>query len=112
MHTDIKMKGKASSLENENYQDFLLSGGLEISKINYSAAESLPIRVDSAALTFNPENLTIKTFLFNYGTSDFQVEGTIDHHLEYFLSDGIIHGNIITKSDLIDSDEMMSALCL
>src|SRR5690606_15886792 len=88
LDADIALKGRMSSIEKEKYEDFNAIGTLKLMDMLYNSPD-LPdaVNVKSMLFRFSPKNLALENLDAKMGKSDFQVNGTIDNYLGYFLRD-------------------------
>lgn len=106
---DLNVDGYLSSLENEQYQDFKASGGLQVSDFLYeSDSLDYPIGVSAAKLTFNNLYAELSNLNMAIGRSDIQASGRLEGFIPYAMTDnGVLKGNVNINSNLIDANEMM-----
>ena len=110
LDADVKIKGKMSDLDKEDYEAFTARGTLEVSDFLYQS-ESIPdaIDVQRIMLTFSPENLTLNEMNAQMGRSDFAMNGEVDNYLGYALRDENLKGNFTLNSNYLDLDALMPA---
>lgn len=108
LDADIALKGRMSSIEKERYEDFNATGTLKLMDMLYNSPD-LPdaVNVKSMLFRFSPKNLALENFDGKMGKSDFQVNGTIDNYLGYFLRDELLKGSFNFNSNQIDLDQIM-----
>ena len=106
---DINMDGKLSSLENEKYDEFLAMGSIVAKDISYNTNSlAKPVLIKKTQINFSPEYLDLVNFHARCGESDFSATGKINNYLSYFLNKGILTGTLITNSNYLNIDELIS----
>lgn len=107
---DVKMKGRMSSVEKGQYDQFDAQGKLSILNMNYKSA-TLPYKTQISALylDFNPKTVDLTKLDAKLGKSDIQMDGKIENFLQYALKDSLLKGSFNLKSSLLDLNELMSS---
>jgi hypothetical protein len=106
--SDIKLKGKMSAIENENYEAFDATGNLKIKQMNYESAElGYATAIDSMLFNFSPQALSLNYFEAKIGKSDISVNGSLSNYIAYFLRNETIEGLLKISSNNLDLDELM-----
>lgn len=110
MTADLNFKGRMSAIEHKRYEDFKAAGNLALTAFNYKSKD-YPQGVDirTAALTFNPKNVTLSDFDARMGKSDFKANGTLDNLLAYYFKKETLKGTFNLTSNLIDLNEFMGS---
>jgi hypothetical protein len=107
--TDVKAKGRLSSIENEKYNDFIFVGKLIAADLNYTSDDiSQGVKISKMDFGFSPRFVELKTLQSTIGNSDFSASGRIDNLLGYFLDDQMLTGSFTTKSNFFDLNQFMS----
>lgn len=103
INTNISLKGKLSSIENEAYDEFEAYGSLFIKQLNYQSAD-IPngMLINTTQLNFAPSYLDLVNFRASFGKSDLSMTGKIQNYIPYILADKIIKGNFTLTSDYFD----------
>lgn len=110
INADVKMKGRMSSIEKEQYQDFDARGQLSVLDMNYrSKSLSYPTQISKMYLNFTPQFVELSQFDAKVGKSDIALNGKIENFLEYALKDSLLKGSFSFKSGLLDLNELMSS---
>lgn len=108
LDADLKLVGKMSSIDNEQYEDFNAEGWLILKDVLYNSPDlGKEVSVESMHFTFNPKNLALEEMQAKMGNSDFAMKGTIDNYLGYALRDETLTGSFDFKSSMLDLDEIM-----
>ena len=105
---DVSMKGRYSSIEKKQYQDFNAAGTISLSNMSYKTSDYPEITISNLLLTFNPKNVTLNQLEAKMGKSDFNASGSIDNLLGYYFKDELLKGNFTLNSSLLDLNELMS----
>ena len=106
---DINIEGKLSSLEDKKYDEFLAMGSIVAKNISYNTTSlAKPVLIKKTQINFSPEYLDLVNFHAGCGESDFSATGKINNYLSYFLNKGILTGTLITNSNYLNIDELIS----
>jgi hypothetical protein len=110
INADIKMAGRLSAIEKQQYENFKASGSLEIMKMNYKTA-TLPYEVvlNSMKLNFTTQNVELASFDVKMGNTDLQANGKIENFLQYVFKDDLIKGAFTVTGNLIDLNQLMAS---
>lgn len=107
---DVKMKGRMSAIEKEQYEDFHAEGKLTILDMNYQTKSlSYPTQISAMYLEFNPKTVDLTKFDAKIGKSDVQMDGKIENFLQYALKDSLLKGTFNLNSTLLDVNELMAS---
>ncbi len=105
---NLKMMGKYSDIENENYEAFNAEGSLAISDMKVSSEDiPLPVFIKRAILNFSPRYAELNTFDATMGRSDLKMNGRLENFIPYLLKDDTIRGNLSIQSSLMDMNQLM-----
>ncbi len=109
LDADVQAKGKKSSIDKQQYQNFNASGQMLASNFVYTGvAVAKPVSVSSAKMTFNPQNIVLSNLNAKVGKSDFAANGSITNYLGYiFNKDQALGGTFNLTSNLMDINELM-----
>ncbi|MEO6166286.1 MAG: AsmA-like C-terminal region-containing protein, partial [Chitinophagales bacterium] len=110
LKADVTAKGRMSSIEKKQYENFNAAGYISVAGMNYKS-ESYPqgIAINQFMLTFNPKNVTLNSCDVKMGNSDIKATGAFDNFLAYYLKDETLKGNLTLNSSLIDLNELMTS---
>ncbi|HUM46100.1 MAG TPA: AsmA-like C-terminal region-containing protein, partial [Chitinophagales bacterium] len=110
LKADVTAKGRMSSIEKKQYENFNAAGSIAVAGMNYKS-ESYPqgIAVNQFMLTFNPKNVVLSNCDIKMGSSDVKATGAFDNFLAYYLKDETLKGTLTLHSNLIDLNELMAA---
>jgi len=107
----LSLAGRLSMIENKKYEQFKADGTLGIKGMAVEMPDLPAIRIDNASMTFSPAYSELKQLLIKVGEkSDFNLSGRLENYIPYFLSDGIIKGNLTLFSSVVDLNEIMDKI--
>lgn len=105
---DVTLKGKLSSLENEQYQDFTALGSMLIKGLQYeSSSVNGIVEISNAQLNFSPAYIDLVSFNSSIGENDFNAIGKIENYLAYVLKGELLTGRFIAKSNYFNLSSLM-----
>ncbi len=106
---DIQFKGKLSSIEKEDYENFNAFGSLIVKNVNYKTPEvAKNIFIRNAQLNFSPAYLDLVSLNSRIGKSDFKANGKINGYLPYIFQNKTLKGNLTTNSLNVNLNELMT----
>lgn len=107
--SDLKFKGKVSTLQNQNIEQFDASGVIAAENFHYKDPEMLPGGTDlNASMSFNPKSVALETCKGTAGMSDFDMSGRIDNLFAYMLRDELLKGEFTLNSNYFNANEFLS----
>ncbi|OQX72769.1 MAG: hypothetical protein B6D61_13255 [Bacteroidetes bacterium 4484_249] len=105
---DITLKGKLSSVENEQYEDFTALGSMLIKNFSYkSAYVNEAVEISNAQLNFSPGYLDLVSFKSKIGKNDLNAQGKLENYLAYAFKDEKLKGNLKTNSKYFNISALM-----
>lgn len=108
---NILAKGNYSMIEEEKYDQILLNGAVQLSKLTYqSKLFPDPVQIPNASIAFQDGALSLKDLQLFYAGSNVQAEGKLANPIGYALYDGDLSGNVRLKADKIDLNRWMKLL--
>lgn len=109
INADVALKGKMSSIEKEQYDQFNAKGYFDIKNVLFKS-DSLPydVQVNEAKFIVTPAHLDMPNFDSKIGRSDIKASGKITDYLAYALKDSLLIGSFNVNSNLLDLNEFMS----
>lgn len=109
LDADIKIDGRMSALEKEDFNAFKAEGLLSLKEMNYSSKDlNKEIIIDELIFRFSPQNLSLEKLVGKTGNTDFNMAGKVDNYLAYVFNDELLKGNFTFNSNYIDLDELMN----
>jgi len=105
---DLKLMGKMSDIENENYEDFHAQGNLEISDMMVQGGDiPMPVYLKTVKLLFSPKFVNLETFDAKLGESDIHLDGNLRNFIPYVFEDAVIAGELNFSSEYMNINELM-----
>ncbi len=106
--SDINLKGRLSSIENEEYDKFDANGNLKVEGMNYaSPGLNYPVAISQMLFEFSPQQLNLATFDSKIGNSDLHADGILTNYMAYALKDDVLKGNLNVSSTYLDLDQLL-----
>jgi len=107
----VKMAGKMSMIEKEQYDKFEASGTMTINNMLVAMIGYPDVKISQAGFEFTPAYAAMTNTSLNVGgKSDFLISGRIENYIPYVFSDKTLKGNMSLRSKLIDVSEIMSKM--
>ncbi|MCU0473915.1 MAG: AsmA family protein [Bacteroidales bacterium] len=106
----VKMAGKLSMIEKEQYDKFEASGTMGIKNMLVAMTGYPEVRINDAEFNFTPAFASANAFLNVGGKSDIKLTGRLENYIPYVFKDETIKGSLALKSDLIDVSEILSKM--
>lgn len=106
---DVKMAGRMSSIEKEQYEKFDAQGTVSVSDMNYSSKSlSFPTKIKMLMMNFTPQFVELTQFDAQMGKSDISLNGKIENFLQYAMKDELLKGVFNLRSSLLDINQLMA----
>jgi len=108
--SDVAVKGRMSSLENEKYEEFKAEGQLAINQMLYKSKDlGYDVALNEMLLLFNPKAVELTKFDSKVGNADIKANGKFENIIEYALSDSVtLAGAFHISSNYMNLNEFMS----
>lgn len=108
LKADVKTKFDMQSVEKSQYQNIQNSGTVSLTGFNYEGPEmAKPFKINQATVAFNPNHINLSQFDAKTGTSDIQINGTLDNFYGFLFRNQILKGNFnMNSTKLVVSDFM------
>lgn len=105
---DVRMKGRMSSIDKQQYDKFQADGKLILLDMAYKS-DSLPygVGISSMYFDFSPKFLQLTSYEGTVGGSDLKANGRIDNYLAWWLQDSTLTGTFNVSSNKFDLNELM-----
>jgi hypothetical protein len=111
INMSVKMAGRLSMIEKEQYDKFQASGNMEIQNMMVAMIGYPEVKINTADFEFSPAYAALTNANLNVGgKSDFHLSGRLENYLPYILKNETIKGNLTLKSDLVDVSEILSKM--
>lgn len=108
INANLKMMGRYSDIENENYENFNAEGSFSVSDMEVKSEEiPVPVFIKRAVLNFTPRYAELSTFDAIMGKSDLKMNGRLENFIPYVLKDEEIRGSLSLASSLLDINQLM-----
>ncbi len=109
LESDVVIAGNMSDIENERYEDFNAGGSLRLTAFQYSDTDfPQGISIPRASLDFSPRFVELSEFDMLMGNSDFKMTGRLENFIPYVFNDGVVRGNMLFSSTLLDLNEFLA----
>ncbi len=107
---NLKLNGKVSDLEKENYDAFNASGYLKMDQVKLvTSAVPKPIQIPVADLQFKPEKLDLVTCDVLIGESDMHFDGGVENYIPYLFKDtGLLKGGLNFTSNKLHYADLVA----
>ncbi len=106
---DVKMKGRYSSIEKEQYDQFQCSGLIGVVNLLYKSPDvPYGVAINAMDMQFNPQFITLSKFDGKLGKNDVRADGRIDNLIAYMFKDSaLLSGTFSMNSTLMDLNQFM-----
>lgn len=108
LKADVKTKFDMKSVETSQYQNIQNSGIVSLTGFNYEGPEmAKPFKINQANVAFKPNHINLSKFDAKTGSSDIQVNGTLDNFYGFLFKNQILKGKFnMNSTKLVVSDFM------
>lgn len=108
LKADVKTKFDMQSVEKSQYQNIQNSGTVSLTGFNYEGPEmAKPFKINQANVAFNPNHINLSKFDAKTGSSDIQINGTLDNFYGFMFKNQILKGKFnMNSTKLVVSDFM------
>lgn len=96
------------AVEKNAYQRIKISGSSSLTNFNYAEGFKNPLAISEAALTFNPETISLTSFKATTGSSDINATGTIKNLLGFMFSNKTLQGNFNLNANTFAVNDFMT----
>jgi hypothetical protein len=108
LNADITTAFDMASLEKKQYQNTKTNGKASVSGFEYASEElKNPVAINAAAVTFNPNTVTLDSFKGKTGSTDFDAKGTLTNLLGFMFNNENIEGNFTLASNQFALNDFM-----
>ncbi|MEC3966801.1 AsmA-like C-terminal region-containing protein [Flagellimonas halotolerans] len=108
LSADVTTAFDMASLEKKQYQNTKTSGKASVSGFEYASEElKNPVTINTAAVTFNPNTVTLNSFKGRTGSTDFDAKGTLTNLLGFMFNNENIEGNFTLASNQFALNDFM-----
>jgi hypothetical protein len=107
----VKMAGRLSMIQKEQYEKFQASGTMSIQNMVIAMIGYPEVKINGAGFEFSPAYAALNYSNLNVGgKSDFNIAGRFENYLPYILKNETIKGNLTLTSNLVDASEILSKI--
>lgn len=108
IESEFSLATRLSYVEQENFDLIEAEGDIKVKNLS-AAGDSLPLSMEilQSELTISPQNARLKKTDLRFGTSDLQLEGSLDNMLGYALSDDKLKGNLNFYSTYLNMADLL-----
>jgi len=104
----VAFDGRMSTIEKEQYEDFDLSGTLQMESFEYvSTTLNKPVEISLAQLSFSPRFVDLNRFDLKIGNNDLAATGKLENFVPYALADGTLKGTLQLNSNYLNVSELL-----
>ncbi len=109
LNADVTTSFDMESLEKKQYQNTQTAGTMQLTGFEYTSEEMKnPVAISNAAMTFNPQTVTLNSFEGKTGSTDFNATGTLTNLLGFMFNNENVEGNFkLTSNQFALNDFMM-----
>jgi hypothetical protein len=108
LNADVTTAFDMASVEKKQYQNTKTSGKASVSGFEYASEElKNPVAINTAAVTFNPNTVTLDSFKGKTGSTDFDAKGTLTNLLGFMFNNENIEGNFTLASNQFALNDFM-----
>ncbi|MET0298782.1 MAG: AsmA-like C-terminal region-containing protein, partial [Flavitalea sp.] len=109
LSANVSFKGKKSMIDKSQYDAIQTAGTANLSNIDYKSKDYPDgVKISSAALTFNPKNVTLNSINGNFMQTNFNASGSFDNLIGYAMKDEPLAGTLNVSADKVNLNKWMS----
>ncbi len=109
LNADITTAFDMATIENKQYENTKTSGKLKLNDFEYDSSDFRnPVKIKTAAMTFNPTTVSLNELQGTTGQTDFNATGTIDNLLGFMFNDEKVEGDFNLKSNTFAVSDFMN----
>ncbi len=107
----VKMAGRLSMIEKEQYDKFQASGSMNIKDMLVSMTGYPVVKINGADFEFSPAYASMTNASLNVGDkSDFAISGRLENYIPYIFKNQTIKGTLALKSKMLDASDILSKI--
>ena len=107
---DLRVSGCMSDVEKRRFERLGAQGTFVIEELGLTLPDLPTVHIRRAAATITPAAMTLGELGVNIGRSDLAANGQLTNYIGYLLRGDVLAGRLYVKSDLLDLNEIMSAM--
>ncbi|MEM8929422.1 MAG: AsmA-like C-terminal region-containing protein [Bacteroidota bacterium] len=105
---DVTTAFDMASLEKQQYQNTQTNGNASLKGFHYESDElKSPVDIQEAALTFNPDTVSLDSFRGKTGQTDFRATGTLTNLLGFVFNNENMEGRFNLQSNTLAVNDFM-----
>ena len=109
LNADVTTAFDMATIEKKQYEKTKTSGKLKLSDFEYDSSDFRnPVKIKTAAMTFNPATVTLNGLQGTTGQTDFDINGKIDNLLGFMFNDEKVEGDFNLKSNTFAVNDFMN----
>lgn len=110
LNADVAIKGSASAVQKQKYEQFDARGTLALKNFLYRSSDYPEgVKLSNLLMTFNPKNVTVNNMSGSFMNTNFTATGTINNILPYVVKNEPLDGIINLSADRVDLNKWMSS---
>ncbi len=107
----MKMAGKLSMIENEQYEKFQAAGEMNIKNMLIVMTGYPEVMISEAGFEISPAYAAMTKGNIRVGDkSDFSIIGRLENYIPYIFKNETIKGNLTLRSKLVDASDILSKI--
>lgn len=104
----VAFEGRMSTIEKEQYEDFNLSGSMQMESFEYASQMiDKPVEISMALVSFSPRFVDLSQFDLKIGNNNLAATGKLENFVTYAFADGILKGNLQLNSNYLNVSELL-----
>ena len=107
---DLRVGGRMSDVEQQRYNNLTAAGTFVVENLDLTMSSLPPVHLRRAAATISPSAMTLGELTLTVGASDLAANGQLSNYLGYLMQGSMLSGRLYVKSELLDLNELMSAM--
>lgn len=108
LDADVRIKGKKSQIDKEQYDAIQSSGLVNLQQIVFKTADYPEgLALNTAALQFTPKDIAIQNAKGSFQSTNFTANGKITNAIGYAIKDEPLAGTLSLNADKIDLNKWM-----
>jgi len=109
LNADVTTAFDMATIEKKQYEKTKTSGKLKLNDFEYDSSDFRnPVKIKTAAMTFNPRTVTLNELQGTTGQTDFDATGTIDNFLGFMFNDEKVEGDFNLNSNTFAINDFMN----
>lgn len=109
IHADMKMGGRLSYIEKEQYDSFTASGSIALNDMKLKMKEIPDVEIKQSLFTFTPKYLQLSKTTVAIGKNDLTADSRFENYLGYVLKGSTLKGVLNIQSNHLNLNDFMTA---